>query len=145
MDVKDLIGLPYLTDKMSVVITGWIVDRPAGLLILGDHNPPDYRFPIFIKIKNFNIIYPILAEVPKLAGGNSLLFYRTIIGGEIIIDNDLLVQVDTCSIETVRGSGVFYEINLDRNALDNYVNKFGDYVFCTSVNVSDDWINDVPN
>ncbi|GGY73478.1 hypothetical protein GCM10007388_02010 [Pseudoduganella plicata] len=141
MDVKELLQLDCLKVGDSTEVSGWIVDLPTGLAILADHYPEDYEHPVRLAIVNGNIIYAIRMIVPSLAGGMSSLFYRCKASGRISSSEDPKIVIDALQVEIRRGSGVYCEVPLDKDIVDEHVARWGDFDF-DYPRGSEDWLSD---
>ncbi|WP_247392446.1 hypothetical protein, partial [Ralstonia pseudosolanacearum] len=74
------------------------------MFLLGYHCPKDYNYPDRVKIENGNIIYPILAAVPSLGGGWSLLFHRAKICGYVSDGDSPKIKVVSIFVQGDRSS-----------------------------------------
>lgn len=142
MDVREMFDSSGISIGDNFELSGWLVDTDDGLFILGDHYPEDYSYPFRVKIKNGNIIYPILEAVPSLGGGWSLIFYKVKISCTLECECPWLVRAESLSIEADRGSGCYAAVNISQEVVDTYVKKNGDYTFNRPRNPMRDWLDD---
>lgn len=140
MDVKDFLNSGECVAKMTVQLTGWLVDQEDGLFLLCDHYPEDYFCTSKIKISNGNIIYKILRVVPSLAGGFSLLFYKAKMNGVINEIGEIIVE--KISIKLDRNSHEYHFIDIDDGTIEELVSKLGNYNFKRPLGSMRDWLND---
>ena len=139
MDVSELLtSSPSLGAEVSV--TGWILDTRDGLFLLGAHEPRDRFFPIRIKINNANVMHAISEVVPLLGGGYSKLFYRAKTKSVLATLNPPSMDLECLSIEVVRNSGHYFEVDVSKDAVRNLKNKYGDYIF-HPINPFEDWLD----
>jgi hypothetical protein len=124
-----------------VELSGWIVDRNGGLFLLADHFPLDFDFPICIEVLNSNVIYPILDVIPSLAGGLSSLFYRFKAIAAIKDVNGLKADINRISIQSNRNGGEFMEIDISKNIVDDFINRYGNYKFIRQRDPMRDWMD----
>ncbi|MBU9162154.1 hypothetical protein [Burkholderia multivorans] len=142
MNVKEMLDSPDVSPGDRFELFGWLVDTDDGLFVLGDHYPEDYLYPYRVKIKNGNIIYPILENVPSLGGGRSLIFYRAKTIVVLECQSPWLVTAESLSVEVDRGSGCYVVVNIDQEIVDAYVKSNGDYKFSRPRNPMRDWLDD---
>lgn len=142
MDVKELLSSDHMVNNSVLSLTGWIVDTEDGLFLLGDHFPEDYDYQFRIKIINQNIIYSILKTVPSLAGGFSILFYRSRILAKFIDKNSGII-VKKLSVEIIRESGRFDDVDVSEETVSTFVSRAGDYKFGPPRSPTRDWLDDV--
>ncbi|QCX47881.1 hypothetical protein [Ralstonia pseudosolanacearum] len=126
-----------------VELSGWLVDKEEGLFLLGHHYPKDCNYPDRVRIENGNIIYPILAVVPSLGGGWSLLFHRAKVCGYVSDVDNPTIKAVRIYVQGDRSSGDFKEIDICDEVVGGYVGRFGDYDFSGRPNPTRDWLDDV--
>jgi hypothetical protein len=141
MDISELLASGELSSGDRVELSGWIVDTNDGLYILGDHYPENYEHSCRVHVENGNIMYPILAKVPSLGGGRSLIFYRAKITGVLQRRSPSLVRVEQVSIEADRESGRYIDIDINPAAVAEYVERNGDYKFLRPRDPMCDWLD----
>lgn len=142
MDVSYLFKLCDIAEGLKLEVSGWLVDREDGLYVLADHFPEDYDHPCRIRIENEGIMYPILASVPTLVGGRSLLFYKSRLTGVLTGSRPFSLLVETICLEIVRGSGEYDRVDLNRKAVEEFVRERGPYRFGSRPGSSRDWLED---
>ncbi|MBB6584441.1 hypothetical protein [Ralstonia solanacearum] len=128
-------------DGDFIELSGWLVDKEEGLFILGDHYPEDRNYPDRVKIKNGNIIYPILASVASFGGGWSLLFYRAKICGYMSGGDAPEIRALSISVQADRSSEEFKEIDICDAVVEGYVSRLGDYDFSGRPDPTRDWLD----
>jgi hypothetical protein len=129
VDVKAVLEADEWADGTFVEISGWLVDARTGLVILADHLPEDFDYPIRIEVANGSIIYAIRWVVPSLGGGKSTLFDRCIAGGRITKRHRLGFVIETLQVENSCGSGVYDEVPLNEQLVAACIEKWGDFNF----------------
>lgn len=143
MDVGFLSRIKAATEISRIELSGWLVDREAGLYLLADHSPENYDHPCRIKIENDGIMYAILASVPSLVGGRSLLFYKSNLAGMLIGLPPFSLLVETMYVEVNRGSGHYDRVDLNQAAVQRYVRERGPYPFGSRPCSSRDWLENL--
>ncbi|MEN7529547.1 hypothetical protein [Cupriavidus sp. DL-D2] len=134
-----------LTDAMvgsEVALDGWLVDRKDGLFLLDNHYPEDINYPLRVKFVNGDVMYPVLARIPSLAGGVSLIFCRARIFGTLIGTKPLSMIVGEMTVEEIRGSGKYVNIDISTELVNEYVAKRGKYKFWMVRPSARDWLED---
>ena len=139
VDVKAILEAGGLDDGAPAEISGWLVDAATGLVILADHFPEDFDYPIRIEVANSNIMYAIRRIVPALAGGSSSLFYRCKAGGRILRCGRVTIDVETLQVETRRGSSVYDDIPLNAELVKACTDQWGDFAF-DNLRCAGDWM-----
>ena len=129
MDVKAILEAGEWEDGAPAEITGWLVDARTGLVILAEHFPEDFDYPIRIEVENGNIMYAIRWAVPALGGGKSTLFSRCRTGGRIVKRDRFRFVIETLQVENTCGSGVYDEVPLDAQLVDACTEQWGDFKF----------------
>ncbi|MCD0491156.1 hypothetical protein LQD23_02440 [Chromobacterium violaceum] len=122
------------------MFSGWLVDTENGLFLLEDHFPEDYEHPNRIKIANDDLMYQVLMTVPALGGGQSLLFYRARLKGDLGGENPPQIRVCELEVEVNRNSGIYERIKLDTDLINKMVEEFGHYKF-KKISPSTDWLD----
>ncbi len=138
-DVKDFILSGTLTQGALVSVSGWLVDRPEGLFILGDHFPEDYDFPYRLRLVNGNIMYVILRFVPCLGGGRSSLFYRSVITGTFTDEGEIFAT--GLSVQADQSKEDMLKLDISEKSVSHWVAQFGDYSFDYLRKVPGDWMD----
>ncbi|MCT7329674.1 hypothetical protein [Ralstonia mojiangensis] len=141
MDVNEALKSNDIKVGQHVELSGWLVDKPEGLFLLGDHSPENYNYPQKIRITNGNIIYPILGIVPSLGGGQSLLFYRAKLVGTMIEKEGLGIHAERIFVQSNRDLDDFKEIPITPTIVEDYVKRHGDYKFSYQRNPLSDWMD----
>lgn len=142
MDVSEILTSTDVRAGDRVELSGWLVDTNEGLCIFGEHHPEDYGYPCRILVVNGNIIYPILDRVPSLGGGWSALFHKTKVKVVVERRSPWLVKAENLLIESDRGSGHYFDIDIRPEVVAAYVEKMGDYKFNRSRDPMRDWLDD---
>ncbi len=124
-----------------VELSGWLIDREEGLFIFGDNYPEDRNCPDRVKIKNGNVIYPILASVASFGGGWSLLFYRAKICGYMSGGDAPEIRALSISVQADRSSEEFKEVDICDAVVEGYVSRLGDYDFSGRPDPTRDWLD----
>lgn len=140
MDIIEFISRDSFTDGDPIELSGWLVDTTKGLFVLGDHLPEDISYPVRAKVTNGDVIYPILRAVPSLAGGWSLLFYRTRLRGVIVGPAPWSVRAQEISIEIDRDSGKYTPVDIRPEIVAEFVRRYGEYNFNLSPDPTRDWM-----
>lgn len=142
MDVSSLVRMRDADEGLKLELSGWLVDREDGLYVLADHFPEDYDHPCRIKVENDGIMYAILASVPTLVGGRSLLFYKARLTGVLTGSRPFSLLVETMCLEIARGSGEYDRVDLSQKAVEESVRNRGPYRFGPRPCSSRDWLED---
>jgi hypothetical protein len=141
VDIRGILQAGAEYAGVCVEVTGWLVDRPQGLFIFGDHNPANYEHPDRILIINKNIMHAILREITTLVGGRSNLFYRCRVIGSYIVEPPSIF-VERLFVEQLRDTGIMVEVNIGESLTKEQVAKKGDYVFSEVRPSARDWMDD---
>lgn len=142
MDVSFLSKIKITTERSRIELSGWLVDRETGLYLLADHFPEDYDHPCRVRIENEGIMYAILASVPTLVGGRSLLFYKSRLTGVLTDSHPFSLLVETMCLEISRGSGSYVRVDLSQEVVEESVRIRGPYRFGPRPCSSRDWLED---
>lgn len=139
VDVKDFLTSKNKSSTQCVTLTGWLIDKNDGLYILGEHFPENYNYEFKIKIHNFNIMHQILRFIPSLGGGQSLLFYKTKVTGNINNLGEIIVK--EIFIQQNRTSDDFIQVDVSEEIVNKLYLQYGDYKFISrSDNSMNDWM-----
>ncbi|MEN7531923.1 hypothetical protein [Cupriavidus sp. DL-D2] len=139
------VAMLNLTDAMvgsEITLVGWLADREDGLFLLDNHHPEDINHLLRIRLVNGDVMYPILASVPSLVGGMSLIFSRARVSGILINAKPLTMIGREISVEIIRGSGIYVSVNISQDVVNKYVEERGAYQFGAVRPSARDWLKD---
>ncbi|WP_354681459.1 hypothetical protein [Cupriavidus plantarum] len=143
MDVSALLNMAGVAEGLRIELSGWLVDLEDGLYVMADHFPEDHDYPCRIRVENDGIMYPILAGVPSLVGGRSLLFYRARMNGLLVGSCPFSFLAETMCVEVIRGSAHYEVVDISPTVVRRYLRERGPYQFGPVPYPMRDWLEDV--
>jgi len=138
--IKDIsLGtLSYVHEKVE--LAGWLTIVGSKLMLLDEGcSSGNFGKKDAIAIDNSNIVYAIRENILPLGGGESFVFHRVKVAGNLVHREFPCIYVsDICICEK---GGVFLSIDISEASIEMAKKKYGEVFLRKNNNSSKDWLD----
>ena len=140
MDVGKYIDeeLPAVTGEVRrVELSGWLIFVEAKLFLLEENFGGSFADGKRLRIANSSIIFPVRDKILPLGGGESFIFHKAKIFGELSALGEVVLVVERLFV-LERGGDEFFEIDLSSENIEANKKRYGNLL---EKRKSDDWLD----